>query len=392
MPDDGNVGAVGIHAGGETSDPDVAVITSFAGGFLGHVGAAHEELFAGLVGEDGAAVALIPIPLTIRPGRDAVETVIVLATREPAEENLTPVDAGMDFPVPVFVGVDEHFGRLRDDDAVIEHSDTEGRRESRFLHKDRGLVGAARPVGVFEDDDAIAFRTTPALAAVVDTLGDVETPLRVEVDVGRISEHRRGRPDRHLKSLGHGEKVGRDHLGRIGVVGTARGDGRLLRVDAETQVRRARLALALHPAIVDRETCLKAIHALGQGILEQSGCVGADALFVGRAPDAEGPAHDVFILLRFAVSGLGFLPLELGEVADAPVFHDQLRLDPVGPVTGQRPFVGDDEVEFLRAIERDIDGDEAFFAFRSERFGFKDGFYLRLRLERKRCGVSNQDE
>ena len=114
----------------------------------------------------------------------------MLTTGESAEEHLASVDGRIDFSIPIFVGVDEHFRRLRDDDAVIEHGDAEGGSKSGFLHKDGGLVGAAGSVGVFEDDDAVPLGAATAFAPVVDALGDEETALRVKVDVGRIGEHR----------------------------------------------------------------------------------------------------------------------------------------------------------------------------------------------------------
>ena len=120
--------------------------------------------------------------------------------------------------------------------------------------------------------------------------------------------------------------------------------------------------------------------------------MGADAFLVGLACHGEGAAHDVFILLRFAVAGLCFLPLKFGEVPDTAVFHDQLRFDPICPVTGQPAFVGDDEVKLFRAIERHIDGDGALFAFRGKDLRLKDRFYLRLRGQRQRGGEGDKDE
>jgi len=72
VADDFGVGAIGVHADGEAGGPDVAIVGAFPcdgavvrGPFAAaaFVGAAHVEVFAGVVLEDGAAVSVVEVEL-----------------------------------------------------------------------------------------------------------------------------------------------------------------------------------------------------------------------------------------------------------------------------------------------------------------------------------------
>ena len=72
--------------------------------------------------------------------------------------------------------------------------------------EDGHLVGLAVAVGVFEDLDPVGLldAVEPLIAAarepVVQPLGDPDAAARVDIDVGRIDQHRLGRPERRLQA------------------------------------------------------------------------------------------------------------------------------------------------------------------------------------------------
>ena len=68
-------------------------------------------------------------------------------------------------------------------------------------------LAAARRV--FEHDDAIAFGLPCMVVAVADALGHPDAAVLVDVDIRRIMEHRRRRPQRDLETVRHAEDVER---------------------------------------------------------------------------------------------------------------------------------------------------------------------------------------
>ncbi len=208
---------------------------------------------------------MVEVPLAVRAGGHAVQAVIVLTTSEAGQQHVAFVHRGIEHAVAVHVGVDQQVGRLRDHDLVAEHRDAERRGQVWFLHEHRGLVGHAIAIGVFQYHDAIAGLLATTLAAVVYALSDVHPALGVEVDVGRVVQQRRGRPQRHFKFVLRGEDL-RGHEG------DAAGHGILFRrlgVDAEAHRGVARLATAFHTAVVDRHLGGEAHHAGRQIIGDQ---------------------------------------------------------------------------------------------------------------------------
>mmetsp|Transcript_72990 Transcript_72990/g.148168 ORF Transcript_72990/g.148168 Transcript_72990/m.148168 type:complete len:286 (+) Transcript_72990:191-1048(+) len=85
--------------------------------------------------------------------------------------------------------------------------------------------------------------------------------------------------------------------------------------------------------------------------------MGADAVFVGLTIDHQGGAIDVPVLVDLAPIGGGFLPVEIGQLLFT-TGTDQLRFDPVGPVTAVAvPAVRDDEKQLLGPFQVDLDID-----------------------------------
>ena len=259
VPDDVHVRAIGIHAHAEAADPHMAVIALQARDVLQHVGAAHAEGFAAAVGELGTGVALIEIPLPIRSGDEAVQTVIMLAACKTGEQSLPLVRNA----VAIGVGVNEQVRRLRDDDLVIEHGDTKWCGEFFLLHEHAALVGFAIVVSVFEDDNAISLRAAATFAAIVHAFRNIHPTLRIEVDVRRIVEHRRGGPHSDFQAFRHAEHL-RWHQWRPGIQIALLQLRRQRGVDVKAHRRIARFASADHAAVIDRHLRGEALDTGGQ--------------------------------------------------------------------------------------------------------------------------------
>ena len=99
------------------------------------VRAAHVEVFAGAILEDGAAVAVVEVEFAVGAAGDGVERVVVVFGVEASEEDFAFVDGGVEFEVAVDVGIDEEFGWLGDVDDVVENGHAEGGDEVFFLHE-----------------------------------------------------------------------------------------------------------------------------------------------------------------------------------------------------------------------------------------------------------------
>ena len=80
VADDFRVGTVWVHSHGESGSPDEAVV-AFLATYCGVVdwpytaavlvvGSAPTECFTGLIGEDGAAVAVVEVPFSVGAGGD----------------------------------------------------------------------------------------------------------------------------------------------------------------------------------------------------------------------------------------------------------------------------------------------------------------------------------
>ena len=91
----------------ETTDPDMPVVTALSRDGAGiddllpvrmHIRAAHAEGFARTVGEERAGVALVKIPLPIRPSGDASEGCDRVAAVEAGQQHFALVDGRIETP------------------------------------------------------------------------------------------------------------------------------------------------------------------------------------------------------------------------------------------------------------------------------------------------------
>ena len=247
MADDVHARAIGIHACSEPTDPHMTVIALLARdlgrmpaqfGVARVISAATAEGLTRTVSEHRPAIAGIPIPLAIGPHRDAVDGVVVALAVESGEDHLPLVDRGVKLPVAVDVGVDDHIRSHRNDHLVADDCHAHGRPERRFLHEHALLVGDAVPVRILQDDDAIAGRLTVVVAAVIHPFSDPDPPLRVEIEVRWVLEHRGRGPDGNFQV-------------RIGQLQQAGGDGRLRGDDSSSQGKgQGKAILELHRQVV----------------------------------------------------------------------------------------------------------------------------------------------
>ena len=118
-------------------------------------------------------------------------------------------------------------------------------------------------VGIFEDHDAIPLRSAVAFAAIVHAFGHIHSALGIEVDVGRIVEHRRGGPQGDFQPLGH-LKHFRRHLWRPGIQISLLQLRRQRGINVKAHRRIARFASADHAAIINRHLRCEALHSSRQ--------------------------------------------------------------------------------------------------------------------------------
>src|SRR5262249_28043708 len=173
-----------------------------------------------------AGVADAEIELAVRPDQDAVDAVIVVVAAEAAQQLL---GRAVRLAVAVFVLEHENVRRVADVDAAGNPSltvgalmfcvgaligirrdrDAERGDEVGGLVKRRRLVRFAGALGVFEDDDAVAFlaigRFVVELAAVVDRLAHPDAALVVDVDARGIDEQRLAGPECKFEAIRDGE-------------------------------------------------------------------------------------------------------------------------------------------------------------------------------------------
>lgn len=130
-----------------------------------------------------------------------MQTVIVQAAVEAGENHLAPVHRRIELQITIHIRVNNEIGRHGNHDFIVQHGDAHRRAEKRLLHKRPTLVGATVTIGVFQHHDTIPLRLAVVMAAVVYALGHPEPTILVRVEVGRILEHRRSRPQRDLESV-----------------------------------------------------------------------------------------------------------------------------------------------------------------------------------------------
>ena len=226
--------AVGIDAGGEAADIDVAVVALLPGVVVVEIRTADAEGVPALVAEKGAAVPIAEIQAAIRPGIDAVQAVVVLRLLEAGEEDLPLVHGGIELQVTVHVRVLDDVRRVRDEDDIVENGHAQRALQLLLAHEDVAAVANAIAIRVLQNAHAVPLAAATAVTTVVDAFRDPDAACSVHVHVRRIEKLGGCGPHGDLQAFRHFEgarfEVVRRDLGGIegGDAGIRR-EGRLAR-------------------------------------------------------------------------------------------------------------------------------------------------------------------
>ena len=134
---------------------------------------------------------------------------------EAGQQHLALVDRRIEAQVAIDVGVDDEVRRLRDHDLVVDDRDAERRDQPRLLHERVRALGLAVAVLVLQDDDLVAFRLAGVVRAIAHAFRDPDPAVAIDVDVGRIPQQRRLRPDGDFEAFRDLEEIERN-LDRVG--------------------------------------------------------------------------------------------------------------------------------------------------------------------------------
>ena len=127
---------------------------------------------------------------------------VVIDPLEAGQQHLALVHRRVEAQIAIDVGINNEVGRMRDNNLVVDDRNTEWGDQARLLHEGVRAVGLAIAVFVFDDDDAVALGLAGVVGAIADTLGDPNPAVLIDVDVRRVAEQRRRRPERDLKPSG----------------------------------------------------------------------------------------------------------------------------------------------------------------------------------------------
>ena len=157
--------------------------------------------FAVLVAELFPGVAEIEIETAVRTEVKGVNAMIMLRPSNVGKHQLLTVG----LVIAVVVDEPEHIVTAGDEGLVAEHADAVGAVHIMALMKHRGLVRRGVAVGVFEDEDAVAFGTFAQVLAVVDDFADPDAATMINVDAGRTRHHGFAGKELHLELRMHVE-------------------------------------------------------------------------------------------------------------------------------------------------------------------------------------------
>ena len=127
-----------------------------------------------------------------------MQAVIVVDAAPSAQQRLPRHDA-----VVLVLRVHEQIRRLRDDDLVAEHRDSERREHFGALIEHFSGVRLAVTIGILQDHDAIpgkvVLRLALQVAAIVHGFDEPHPPALVDVEIGRIHEQGLAGPQGHFE-------------------------------------------------------------------------------------------------------------------------------------------------------------------------------------------------
>tara|TARA_B100000925_G_scaffold291777_1_gene281384 strand:- start:71 stop:805 length:735 start_codon:yes stop_codon:yes gene_type:complete len=208
MTDDFGSGPVRIHSNGKTRDPYMTIV----GGFSGRgemvrrpiwsptaIGASEVEGFARVVGEDCSAVAIVEIEFSAWTSYQRMEAVVVVDGVEACEDYLSLVDLWIKLQVPVDISVGEKVRGLRDIDDVVEDRYAERCDKVGLLNEGVRMVTLSVSVCILQDDDPVSGRSLSFVSSIIDSFGNPDPTLVIDIHIGWVVELRGGGPDRHLE-------------------------------------------------------------------------------------------------------------------------------------------------------------------------------------------------
>ena len=186
------------------------------GGRVVRTVATAAERVPGPVGDVEALIAGVEVVASVVSEEHGVQAMIVVDTAPSAQQRLSRDDA-----VVLVLRVHKQIRRLRDDDLVTEHRDSERREHFGTLVEYLSRVGLAVAVGILQDHDAIpgkvVLRLALQVAAIVHGFDEPHPPALVDIKVGRIHQQWFARPQGHFEPWGNLELVtnsGRRHGAR----------------------------------------------------------------------------------------------------------------------------------------------------------------------------------
>jgi hypothetical protein len=118
-----------------------------------------------------------------------MQAVIVVASTEPGQKDLPLVLFGIKYQIPVYIGVDEKIGWLRDHHYVVKDRHPERGLQEFLLDENMGLVRLAIGIGILEDHNTVTLPVPPG-TPVVDPFRHPGASVVIKVDIGRITEER----------------------------------------------------------------------------------------------------------------------------------------------------------------------------------------------------------
>tara|TARA_B100001057_G_scaffold109694_3_gene107651 strand:+ start:16226 stop:16960 length:735 start_codon:yes stop_codon:yes gene_type:complete len=224
MTDDFGFGPVRIHSNGKTRDPYMTIV----GGFSGRgemvrrpiwsptaIGTSEVEGFARVIGEDCSAVAIVKIEFSARTSYQRMEAVVVVDGVEACENYLSLVYLWIKLQVPVDISVGEKVRGLRDIDDVVEDRYPEWCDKAGLLNEGVRMVTLSVSVCILQYDDPVSGRPLSLVSPIVDSFGNPDSTLVIDIHIGWVVELRGGGPDRHLERWVELKHSGGNRLRRV---------------------------------------------------------------------------------------------------------------------------------------------------------------------------------
>ena len=207
-------------------------------------------------------------------------------------------------------------------------------------------------VGVFQNQNTIAFAPTTVIPPIVHDLTDPDSPAVVNVDIRRVQHHRLGREqtdfqfgmDVQMIDCGIGSARRRP--------GGSRDRRRFLREDGEPYARG--VAALIRPSVVKSSASTEMGVTFGQRVFDDRMRMRANSVGDGATVDTQRSSIRVLVDLDAAPIGNGRLPFQVGQLQFALRSH-QTGFDPVGPVAAEPVTpVFDDKEQRAGFAERNI--------------------------------------